>query len=434
MKIVLSQWIASMLALTLGSARLAVGQSTAVIQKPTGSDAVLSSASKASPRLLWIKCKYGGPQKERLKASEKLTTEEYKKRGVDVVELAWADLDKWREGEGKEYANANKYVQYVAYAKRMDVQAVGGLGVYELTAEMGEVLDSAEKVGDHIHGWGIALKGCRSNFMFNLEDGDEARAIPMSLVEGDPWAIPLSIAPRACESGGAENDFMAMMNKGRPFVGVMLNGRVVSQVVAGSAAEIAGLTAGDSLVSFGGKVVESLGDLASVLNDKKPGDEAEIVFERDGKRITKVIKLSDRAEVEAKRSPIGKPLPALVGKDIEGREVRFADLKGKVVMLDFWATWCGPCVEEMPLMQLTWENLREKGLVWVGVSADVDESAWRGFVKDNRIGGIQLREEAWSAELASGLPTVLLVDRTSVVRCSARGGSIAQVAAALLQN
>jgi hypothetical protein len=91
--------------------------------------------------------------------------------------------------------------------------------------------------------------------------------------------------------------------------------------------------------------------------------------------------------------------------------------------------------EEMPPMQLTWENLNDKGLVWVGVSADQDESVWRDFVKDNRLGGIQLRDESWGNALGvGGYPTVFLVDRYSVVSCRVRGGSIAQAAAAMLQN
>jgi len=192
---------------------------------------------------------------------------------------------------------------------------------------------------------------------------------------------------------------------------------------------------GDLLLSVGGKEIKNLGELAELMSEKKPGETVEIEVEREGKRNKKSVTLADRAAVESKNSPDGKPVPALVGKDIDGREVRLADLKGKVVVLDFWATWCGPCVEEMPLMQMTWEKLKDKGLSWVGVSADLDESAWRDFVKNNRLGGVQLRDETWTNAMGiNSFPTVLLVDRSGVVSCRVRGASVAQTAAAMLQN
>ena len=414
--------------------RLAKGEvSDSVATKTAKSGTKTDTGSKFTPRLLWVRSKYNGPAKEQLVESEKLTIAEYRKRGVDVVELQSADLDKWREGEGQDYAKAHKYLQYVAYGRKAGAHAVGGLAVFELNAEMAE--GTEKKPGDYIHGWGIALKGCDSNFMFNLEGGDAARAIPMALVESDPWAIPQLIDARSCDSAQKEPDFTAEMNKGKPFMGVMLEGQKVNNVIPGSPAEGAGLKVGDSLISVGGKEIASINDLIAYMSDKKPGDVAEAVYERDGKRTTKSITFVDRAELTAKNAPDGKPLPALVGKDIDGRDVRLADFKGKVVLLDFWATWCGPCIEEMPLMQLTWENLKDKGLVWVGVSGDSDEDAWRDFVKNNRLGGVQLRDENWGNALGVGsFPTIFLVDRNSVVSCRVRGGSMAQAAAAMLQN
>jgi hypothetical protein len=267
-------------ALVLVAGTIAVGQ-----ERP--------DEAKKSPRLLWVRSKYNGSAKEKLVESEKLTIAEYTKRGVDVVELKTADLEKWREGEGKDYAKAHKYLQYVAYGKGLMVQAVGGLSVFEITSDMEE--NFGKKAGDYIQGWGIALKGCESNFMLNFEGGEEPRAIPMALMEGDPWAIPQSIEARSCESSGKEPDFMAMMSKGKPFMGVMLEGKKVSSVMPSSPAESAGLAVGDELVSVGGKEIESLGDLAVLMSEKKPGDEVEIAYERDTKRTKKTFKLADRA-------------------------------------------------------------------------------------------------------------------------------------------
>jgi peroxiredoxin len=175
--------------------------------------------------------------------------------------------------------------------------------------------------------------------------------------------------------------------------------------------------------------------LSQAVADLKPGDEVEIEYERDGAKTKTKVTLADREVLMAAQSPLGKPLPDFIGKDIDGREIGLADFKGRVVVLDFWATWCGPCLEETPLLQLTWERLKDKGLVWVGVSGDDDESAWREFVKNNRLGGIQLRNHDWGSQLGvEGYPTIYLVDKTGTVQCEVRGDSIAAAAAALLEQ
>jgi peroxiredoxin len=65
---------------------------------------------------------------------------------------------------------------------------------------------------------------------------------------------------------------------------------------------------------------------------------------------------------------VGGPAPEISLKDLQGHEVRLSDFRGKVVLLNFWATWCKPCKEEMPAMQTSYDKLRDKGFVVLAVN------------------------------------------------------------------
>ena len=68
---------------------------------------------------------------------------------------------------------------------------------------------------------------------------------------------------------------------------------------------------------------------------------------------------------------IGKPAPDFVLKDIDGKEVKLADFEGKMLIVDFWATWCPPCVKEIPIYSELYRTYMDKGLVIVGISLDL---------------------------------------------------------------
>ena len=67
---------------------------------------------------------------------------------------------------------------------------------------------------------------------------------------------------------------------------------------------------------------------------------------------------------------VGQPAPALVARSFSGETVDLNALRGKVVVLNFWASWCGPCRAEMPLLEALYRDYRDRGLVVVGLSAD----------------------------------------------------------------
>ncbi len=65
---------------------------------------------------------------------------------------------------------------------------------------------------------------------------------------------------------------------------------------------------------------------------------------------------------------VGSPAPEIVLPDLQGKEVRLSDFRGKTVLLNFWATWCKPCKEEMPAMQASYDKLRDQGFVVLAVN------------------------------------------------------------------
>ena len=114
---------------------------------------------------------------------------------------------------------------------------------------------------------------------------------------------------------------------------------------------------------------------------------------------------------------VGEKVPPFVKTALDGRKVSFpADYKGKLVLLDLWATWCGPCVEEVPNLARAYARFREQGLEILGIS--LDYAGQRGlvaqFTKSKRMSWPQIcDDDRWNPDLAKlqhGLPWLLLVD------------------------
>jgi cytochrome c biogenesis protein CcmG/thiol:disulfide interchange protein DsbE len=114
-----------------------------------------------------------------------------------------------------------------------------------------------------------------------------------------------------------------------------------------------------------------------------------------------------------------KAAPDFTLKDADGRTVRLADYKGKVILLNFWATWCGPCKIEMPWFMEFERKYKDQGFNVVGVS--MDEEGWtvvRPFILDMGVNYRILQGSDSIAQLYGGLdalPTTFLIDRDGKV-------------------
>ena len=86
------------------------------------------------------------------------------------------------------------------------------------------------------------------------------------------------------------------------------------------------------------------------------------------------------ASSAAALEPGGRP-PAIEMPDLEGKKVELAALQGKVVVVDFWASWCGPCKQEMPVLEALHKKYGEQGLVIIGVNIDNNPKKMNNFLK-----------------------------------------------------
>lgn len=106
-------------------------------------------------------------------------------------------------------------------------------------------------------------------------------------------------------------------------------------------------------------------------------------------------------------------------KDLAGRAVRLSGFRGKVVLLDFWATYCGPCHDSIPEFQRLYERFRDRGLEVVGVSMDAYPGEVAGYARSLKMGYIVLLDPENRTRgpfEVRGLPMTLLLDRSGAVR------------------
>lgn len=105
--------------------------------------------------------------------------------------------------------------------------------------------------------------------------------------------------------------------------------------------------------------------------------------------------------------------------DINGKKVSLADLKGKYVLIDVWATWCGPCVGEIPFLKKLEEKMHGMKITFVSLSVDQDKAKWEEMVKKEKLGGVQLHTGGDKAFMDAfgikGIPRFILLDKKGMI-------------------
>ncbi len=140
----------------------------------------------------------------------------------------------------------------------------------------------------------------------------------------------------------------------------------------------------------------------------------------------------------ARLDRVGKPAPGFEAQDLAGKAVRLESFKGKYVLVDFWATWCAPCIGELPRLQEAYGKYHGAGFEILSVSLDETRTAVTDFVKVRKLPWPQLHNGTAGADLVdafsvSSIPAAYLVDpEGKIIRLDLRGTTLETTLAQLM--
>lgn len=157
-------------------------------------------------------------------------------------------------------------------------------------------------------------------------------------------------------------------------------------------------------------------------------DEAKTAYAQltpQGKNTPEGKALAERIETYRKIEA-RSPLPAFRTEDPTGKPVSLNDLKGKVVVLDFWASWCAPCRAYVPALREHYNRYKDKGVVFVSVSVDDDKDKWKKAMDELHMEWMQVladggfKEETGVRKLfnITGIPHLVIVDKDGRIAVS----------------
>jgi len=122
--------------------------------------------------------------------------------------------------------------------------------------------------------------------------------------------------------------------------------------------------------------------------------------------------------------PAGSPAPQFTLAARSGEDVSLAQYKGRVVMLNFWASWCGPCRQEMPLLESVYKKYGKMGFTLLGVNLEPDSQAANEWLKQTPVSfPILYDKDSKVSKLydVAGMPSTVIIDRSGKLRMLHRG-------------
>ena len=170
---------------------------------------------------------------------------------------------------------------------------------------------------------------------------------------------------------------------------------------------------------------------------------------RSQAKLAKKVLKQDRAERKgelpkppgASMSPrewIGKPALDFQVTDLTGEELSLEKYRGQVVLLDFWATWCGPCIAEIPKVKKTYKKYKDQKFQIIGISLDRSTEPLEDYVKKKKLGWLHYWDKSHKVSTmykVRGIPSTFLIDGEGIIRkTNLRGHALEHAVAELVQE
>jgi thiol-disulfide isomerase/thioredoxin len=249
----------------------------------------------------------------------------------------------------------------------------------------------------------------------------EPAAAPVVAAPADPLA-GMELPPPAQKPGWLGVGLRTLNGEEADKVGVKGPVAQVKHVFRGSPAEKAGVARGDLVLEVGGvRLTAGTPEMIARVKSNELGSTVGLLVRRGDEELRYDIEL---AAVPDRKSMIedewmNQAIPDLPLTDLTtGNAITLSSFRGKVLLLDVWATWCGPCKRAMPLVEELQKQYALRGLQVIGVS-DEDRPVLEKFVAERPV-GYQLAHDPdgsmSSVLFVSSLPTFLVVDREGLVR------------------